>query len=197
MNDSEPDSLSENDALDLRKQVPPESGELESRRQVPPEGRASARLGSVSRRHPAHLPPIEASNRPIIIFVSACTAKRRKILASQGAHEALLKAWSIATKWIVGRYVVMPDHLHFFCAPNEHEAPPLEHWIRYWKSIATRNLGEPGGTVWQRNHWDRQLRSGESYDDKWDHVRSNPVRHGLVTEAEAWPYQGVLNELRW
>ncbi|MFL6519487.1 MAG: hypothetical protein ACJ8NS_04645 [Chthoniobacterales bacterium] len=26
---------------------------------------------------------------------------------------------------------------------------------------------------------------------------NNPVRHGLVKNAEDWPYQGVLNELRW
>ncbi|MEO6971176.1 MAG: hypothetical protein ABI217_09810 [Chthoniobacterales bacterium] len=61
----------------------------------------------------------------------------------------------------------------------------------------TRNLGEVGGALWQRHHWDRQLRKGESYDDKWEYVRSNPVRHGLVTDAGAWPYQGELSELRW
>ncbi len=91
----------------------------------------------------------------------------------------------------------MPDHVHFFCAPGGLDAPSLEVWMRHWNSIATRNLGEPGASVWQRYHWDRQLRKGEGYDDKWEYVRSNPVRHGLVTDADAWPYQGELNESRW
>ena len=91
----------------------------------------------------------------------------------------------------------MPDHIHFFAAPNAIEAPSLEKWMKYWKSRATSNMRKPGGTVWQRGHWDRQLRSGESYDDKWEYVRSNPVRHGLVIKADDWPYQGELNELRW
>jgi putative transposase len=91
----------------------------------------------------------------------------------------------------------MPDHIHFFCAPNGMEVPSLEVWMRYWKSIATRNLEQPGGSVWQRHHWDRQLRRGESYDAKWDYVRDNPVWHGLVSTADEWPYQGELNELRW
>jgi hypothetical protein len=42
-----------------------------------------------------------------------------------------------------------------------------------------------------------KLRSGESYDDKWEYVRSNSVRHGYVADANEWPYQGELNELRW
>jgi putative transposase len=160
----------------------------------PSEGRASARpkletavtrksgtCGSTSlrdvsdgRRHPIHLSALEAHNRPILIYVTACTKGRRGILASASAHEAILDARAAALKWLIGRYVVMPDHIHFFCAPNIVDAPSLEKWMKYWKSLATSNLGKPGGTVWQRDHWDYQLRSGESYDDKWEYVRNNP-----------------------
>ena len=140
---------------------------------------------------------MEARNLSIIIFVTLCTARRQKILATPRAHEAIVNAWVFASTWLVGRYVILPDHVHFFCAPNSREAPSLEVWMRYWKSIATRNLGEPGGSLWQRHHWNRQLRKSESYDDKWEYVRSNPVRHGLVSEADAWLYQGEMNELRW
>jgi REP element-mobilizing transposase RayT len=51
--------------------------------------------------------------------------------------------------------------------------------------------------VWQRHFWDRQLRKSESYDQKWQYVIENPVRAGLVTKPEDWPYQGELNVLRW
>jgi putative transposase len=60
----------------------------------------------------------------------------------------------------------MPDHIHLFCAPNGLEAPSLERWMRFWKSFVTRSMGELSGALWQRHHWDRQLRSGESYGDK-------------------------------
>jgi putative transposase len=123
--------------------------------------------------------------------------KRRKLLASPSAHGAILTAWAVASAWLVGRYVILPDHLHPFCAPNAIDAPPLKRWMRFWKSVATRNMKGKAGTVWQRHHWDRQLRSGESYDDKWEYVRNNPVRHGYIADANDWPYQGELNELRW
>jgi len=166
-------------------------------KQAPPEGPASAGPSQRLRRHPVHWPPSEKFNRSIIVFATACTAKRRKIIATPPSHAAIVTAWNNATKWIVGRYVIMPNHIHFFCAPNEFEAPSLERWMRYWKSLVSRELGEHSHTLWQRDHWDRQLRHGESYDEKWEYVRSNPVRHGLVAKPEDWLYQGVLNELRW
>ncbi len=151
----------------------------------------------VLRKHPIHLAPLEVHNRSIIVFVTVCTAKRRKVLTSPSAREAIVAAWKSATAWLVGRYVIMPDHVHFFCSPNGIGAPSLEAWIRFWKSVVTRSLGEPGGSIWQRHHWDRQLRRGESYGEKWQYVCRNPVRHGLVRDADEWPYQGELNELRW
>ena len=30
------------------------------------------------------------------------------------------------------------------------------------------------------------------YAEKWNHVRQNPVRGGLVARAEEWPYQGEV-----
>ena len=162
-----------------------------------PEGRASARPDSLDRRHPIHLPTLEAHNRSIIIFVTTCTVKRREILASPSSHEAIVAAWRAASAWLVGRYVIMPDHIHVFCAPNGFEALSLERWMRYWKSLVTKIRNAKSGTIWQRHHWDRQLRTGESYGEKWEYVRNNPVRRGYVRDADDWPYQGELNELRW
>jgi REP element-mobilizing transposase RayT len=123
--------------------------------------------------------------------------ERRQILATPKAHAAIVKAWGQASSWLVGRYVILPDHVHLFCTSTTIDGPPLERWMRYWKSLVTKTLKAGSGTVWQRHHWDRQLRSGESYDSKWDYARSNPVRHGLIAEADAWLYPGELNELRW
>lgn len=176
------------------------------------EGRASARpifaqqdmqkhvppdTSGSRRKHPIHLSPGERHNRAIIIFVTACTLKRRRILASPHVHETILSAWSEASTWLVGRYVVMPDHVHFFCAPNGADIPSLERWMRYWKSLVTKGIGAKSGDVWQRDHWDRQLRSVESYADKWKYVRRNPVRHGYCDDPDEWPYQGELNILQW
>ena len=98
----------------------------------------------------------------------------------------------------MGKYILMPDHIHFFCATGEVGAPELARWMKFWKSHSARFWPHPDQTpVWQRESWDTQLRRHESYDSKWEYVSNNPVRAGLVRNEEDWPYQGELNELRW
>ena len=146
------------------------------------------------RRRPAHGVKIQA-DLPTIVFLTVCTKNRAPWLTSPDVHELLLHVWADAKAWIVGRYVIMPDHLHLFTTPGTPELP-LENWVKYWKSrfsTAHRNQAHE----WQVNHWDRRLRSDDSYDEKWQYVRGNPVRHGLVKDASDWPYQGELNTLRW
>ena len=40
--------------------------------------------------------------------------------------------------------------------------------------------------------FDHVLRNDESYGQKWEYVRENPVRAGLVPRADDWQYQGEL-----
>ena len=132
---------------------------------------------------------------PTIVFVTVCTANRRPWLAQPVAHDALQRGWRAAESWLVGRYLLMPDHMHFFCAPRD-ESVPLARWVTYWKrlfTLETRNKE----WEWQSHAWDTRLRRSESYAEKWDYVSNNPVRQKLVDRSEDWPYQGVLNELRW
>ena len=120
------------------------------------------------------------------------------MLANDRAAALLLKAWKAATFWIVGRYVILPDHLYMFCAPNTFPPQPLKNWISFWKNHVTRAWPDRDEIpIWQAEYWDRQLRRGESYDQKWDYVENNPVRHGYVRRPEDWPYRGELNVLEW
>ena len=152
------------------------------------------------RQTPIHLAAGERGNRAVVYFVTVCTSERQPVLANDDAHEVLLAAWREATWFSVGRYVVMPDHVHLFCAPAVWPSEFLVRWVNYWKSIAARRWPAGGnGTfkLWQRDFWDRQLRSGDSYSEKWAYVSNNPVRAGLVRQAKEWKWQGELNVLRW
>ncbi len=149
----------------------------------------------VRRRRPAHWLS-ESSEPSRLVFITCCTKARRPCLHNANAHAALRDAWQSADHWCVGRYVVMPDHIHLFCAPQPH-ASSLDRWMAYWRSLTTRALGEGKDQLWQRDYWDRQLRREESYAEKWAYVGNNPVRAGLVARPEDWPFQGELNSLEW
>jgi REP element-mobilizing transposase RayT len=134
-------------------------------------------------------------NRPTIVFVTVCTNERRPWLATEENHRVLRSVWNRAEAWRVGRYVLMPDHLHLFAAPGPLELP-LDNWVRYWKSRFSKERGA-ASHKWETDHWDRRLRSDESYGEKCWYVRNNPVRAGLVASVEEWPFQGELNVLDW
>ena len=147
------------------------------------------------RSRPVHHPVLESGQRSVIVFLTICTANRRPILATAAMHAHLHQSWLKAMNWLVGRYVIMPDHIHLFCAPGTNPTESLKSWVAYWKRLAA--LASGSSSFWQRNFWDTQLRHHESYAAKWDYVRQNPVRAGLVTRPEDWPWQGELNVLRW
>ena len=48
---------------------------------------------------------------------------------------------------------------------------------------------------WQEDFFDHLLRSHESYAEKWNYSRYNPVRAGLVKTAEQWSYEGEIGRI--
>ena len=63
------------------------------------------------------------------------------------------------------------------------------------RTIASRRHGV-AMPLWQEEFFDHVLRSGESYEDKWQYVLQNPIRAGLVDRTDDWPYQGEFREFR-
>jgi REP-associated tyrosine transposase len=140
-----------------------------------------------------------------IYFVTTCTRYRKPVLACDKVANILVAEWSAAHDrhgWAVGRYVIMPDHVHFFCRP-ELDAKPLSEFVGFWKSYTSRKIhalrrprSTPAATTfWQREFFDHVLRSAESYGAKWNYVRDNPVRAGLVVTADHWKYAGKVETL--
>ena len=158
------------------------------------EHRPASQERQPDRHRPVHGVVMNAPD-PVIVFLTVCTKDRSPWLADAGVHNLLREVWLRATAWLVGRYVLMPDHFHLFAAPGEPELS-LERWVTYWKSQFTKRH-RVSAHRWHVDHWDRRLRRSDSYDSKWDYVVNNPVRHGLVDRPELWPFQGELFELRW
>jgi putative transposase len=145
-----------------------------------------------------HLPSREFVNQTILQFVTVCVDKRRPLLARPEIVSLLLDSWCKADHWLVGRYVVMPDHLHLFCAPATAPVRPLKEWLGFWRNDVTRRWPHPvEKPVWQKGFFDRQLRRGESYRQKWLYLWENPIKDGLVKRPEDWPFQGELNTIVW
>ena len=117
-----------------------------------------------------------------IVFVTACSRKRKPVLDNPIFHAALIDSWREASSWLVGFYLIMPDHVHLFCAPSD-ESHEIETWVTFWKRFLRRRL-KTAEQLFQAHSFHHRFRQNESYSEKWNYVRMNPVRAGLVTDPD-------------
>jgi putative transposase len=130
------------------------------------------------------------TNQPLY-FVTFATRDRKKLVSLERAQLALeaygqgaVNKFNVA----LGRYVIMPDHVHLFVRGDQNLI--LSSWIGGLKRTMSVALQSP--KIWQPGFFDHLLQTNESYSAKWSYVRDNPVRAGLVRTADEWPYQGEV-----
>jgi putative transposase len=134
-----------------------------------------------------------------VYFVTACTHERRELLARESVLRAVTEYGERGPElgaWL-GSFVLMADHLHAFVALDA-ERCRLSAWVSGLKAVVARALKEDGvkGLYWQKGFFDHVLRGSESASEKWEYVRNNPVRAGLVQRAEDWEFRGQVHLLR-
>jgi len=133
-------------------------------------------------------------------FITVCVHDRHKILSDSSVHETLQTHWEKSFDlygWAIGSYVIMPDHVHFFCT-DAAGTTTLSRMVGAWKQWSAKELCgllHVDAPFWQKEFFDHLLRSNESYSEKWNYVLQNPVRAGLVPDADQWPYKGYIHYL--
>ena len=149
------------------------------------ERRHLKRLGITYQSHPRY-------------FITVCSYHRLNYLNRSDVHAILRDHWSKSLSlygWAIGSYVVMPDHVHFFCTDVE-ERTRLSRMVGSWKQWSAKSICSTLGVkvpFWQKEFFDHLLRSNESYSEKWEYVRQNPVRAGLVENTDDWEFAGHID----
>jgi putative transposase len=161
---------------------------------TPERGDRAPRLQRRFPKRPRRLELLFSSVRPFY-FVTFNTHARRHLLACAEIQKAFCSFCERAQghNIAVGRYVIMPDHIHLFVAFSL-TGLTLSEWIGALKTVLGKELLRLGMKKphWQEGFFDHVLRSAESYSQKWEYVRMNPVRAGFCQKAEDWPFQGEI-----
>lgn len=85
--------------------------------------------------------------------------------------------------WWPYLFMLMPDHVHALLSfPPSNKAIKL--LMSKWKEWTCKELG----IVWQGDFFEHRLRHDESRRQKAAYILENPVRKGLVSRSEDWPY---------
>jgi len=86
--------------------------------------------------------------------------------------------------FVVGGYVVMPEHVHLLV--SEPERRMLATALKAVKQSVARRLAAPGGHLWQARYYDFNVLTHGKYVEKLRYMHRNPVKRGLVERPEDW-----------
>lgn len=133
-----------------------------------------------------------------VYFLTTTVAGRRKLLDCDASYQVLAEEWRSAKSrhgWTIGRYVVMPDHTHFFASPTLGAKPlaDMMNKLKEWSAKRILPLIGRGPPLWQSRFFDHVIRDSMSFSEKWEYMRDNPVVAGLVGHPDDWPYQGYID----
>ncbi len=86
------------------------------------------------------------------------------------------------TRYELHAWCVMPNHVHVMLhvAVGRH-VPEILH---SWKSYTAHKIGR--GVIWQREYFDRLIRSPAEFRNTRAYIHANPAKAGLVN----WPWVG-------
>jgi hypothetical protein len=94
--------------------------------------------------------------------------------------ELLRDLWSDpANAWLIGDFLLMPDHLHFFVTPKQ-GCPwvDVERWTAFWKDRFSKRCGNPAWR-WQRGLFHHRLSASVSQTTRHFSCPPLPQPRGL------------------
>jgi putative transposase len=138
-------------------------------------------------------------------FFTVVTYQRRKLFTEELARECLRQAIDRtrnARPFEIIAFCLLPEHLHCVWKLPEDSADFSTRWASV-KGLFSREYcrlkdhqdqanfsRERKGEVdiWQRRFWEHQIRDEDDLQRHVDYIHYNPVKHGLVTEVQNWPW---------
>jgi REP element-mobilizing transposase RayT len=91
----------------------------------------------------------------------------------------------------------MPDHAHLLVTAQDGKSPlDIGSCFKRLVTIEARKRGH-SGALWQRRVHDRGIRTDFNHDPAAviRYVLGNPVRQGLVSSWERWPFSHLHPEI--
>jgi|ERR1051326_7964958 len=138
--------------------------------------------------------------KPWAIYAVTVTTSQRRYL-SPSARTIVLNAWRHFhnVRYELFAACIMPDHVHALfqpwpknTAPNEKTAfwslSELMHSLKSFTARQTNRAEGKTGTLWERESFDRYIRSDRDLQEKFEYVCRNPWDSGVARQNEDYPW---------
>jgi len=119
-----------------------------------------------------------------------------KLELSPAARQVVLDACLFfnGQRYQVFVLVVMPDHVHLLIQPlpkSELSFWTLSSIMNSIKGYSAKQIPlvmKHIGIIWQDERYDRIIRSKAEFQNTWEYIRHNPVKAGLSSTPESYPF---------
>ncbi|MCI0705451.1 MAG: transposase [Planctomycetia bacterium] len=94
-----------------------------------------------------------------------------------------------AKRYRLHAWVVMPNHVHVLFTPIIGRS--LSDIVGSWKSFTAKEANKllhRSGQFWQKEYFDRFIRTAEHFGYALDYIEKNPLKAGLCLAPEDWPF---------
>ncbi len=107
--------------------------------------------------------------------------------------EAILHNASVLGHYVLHAFIVMPNHVHLLLSPSV-SLPKLTKSLKgITATRANEMLALTGCPFWQEESYDHLVRNGREFERILFYIEHNPVRAGLVKEADQYRWSSA----RW
>jgi putative transposase len=89
-------------------------------------------------------------------------------------------------------YCFMPDHLHLIITGNNNEMDLLKVISAYKQKTGFWLSKNKISARWQKDIFDHVIKKDESLSRNIKYILDNPVRKGIVSDWQEYPYKGAI-----
>ena len=130
-------------------------------------------------------------------FITASTFQKQSFLQTDRMAALFVKVllgYRAQEKYLLHEFVLMPNHFHILITP----IVTLERALQLIKGgFSFRAKKEVGftGEIWEKSFYDRRVRDWEEYCAFRRYIHLNPVKKGLASAPEEYPYSSAKSGL--
>jgi REP element-mobilizing transposase RayT len=145
------------------------------------------------------LPDFDYADPDVAFFVTVRARPGTAPFRSEPLNDEVIASlgWLRANRGIsIYAYALLPDHLHLLLRLAGYRKT-LGDVMNSMKTFTTKQSWKLGcsGQLWQHRFHDHVLRMSESGVLIAEYILQNPVRRGLVKEADEYKWSGMLDPL--
>lgn len=147
------------------------------------------------------------------VFITLVTFNRSPLFLEFDARAIFRRAWVMVADqfpFTTDAICLLPDHLHalislpeddsdYSMRIREIERSFTRHYLAKFYDSNMRNPSRQSkqeAALWQRRFWEHTIRDEQDYQNHFDTIHFNPVKHGLVEQASSWKWSSFHRYVR-